>query len=82
MYIGFLGVDLPLEHEPMPSSREMTAPAVSTFNHLDKRDKLYIDDFLIAVIHALSTLVHYSPRSAGGVGAASGWCGLLLPFGC
>jgi len=43
----------------MPSSREMTAPAVSTFNHLDKRDKLYIDDFLIAVIHALSTLVHY-----------------------
>ena len=50
-YNGFLSVDLASEHEPTPSSRQTAAQAVFTFNHLDKRDKPYIDGFLITVVH-------------------------------
>jgi len=45
------------EHEPVPSSRETTASAVSSLNRLVNRKKPYIDDVINGVVHALSLFI-------------------------
>ena len=52
------------EHEPVPSSRETTASAVSSLNRLVNRKKPYIDDVINGVVHALN-LDHRSNLVAG-----------------
>jgi hypothetical protein len=42
------------EHEPVPSSRETTALAISSINRLDYSENPYIDSIINGVVHALS----------------------------